>query len=311
MFRFVSLFALAAVALAEPEADPQFLYNHVSGVAGVPLVHTYGAHAVRHVVPLVNTYATHVVKPVVPVVKYHVPVVNHAVPVVKYNVPVFKHTVPVVKYVDPHHSEGMTGEGVPEKTDSVKIAEKQHEIAQIYENSKLQYVAPHAAYAGYPVYNSYVHHPYAAHAIGKREADSDSTAEADSDSTAEAEADPYYLYNTYGGAAHTGVYNNAYHAGVYNNAYHAGVYNAGVYSPYAAARVHSPYTHGVVGYNYPAGVHHSIGKREADSDADAHYFYNGYGYPSAYNYGYPSAYNYGYNAYPHGYGARSVYGYHY
>merc|ERR1711936_1481441 len=75
MFRFVALFALVAVAFAEPEADSQFVY---SNVAGVPVVN--GVY---------NTYAGH-----------------------------------VVKYMNPHHTEGMTKEGVPEKTDSVKIAEK-------------------------------------------------------------------------------------------------------------------------------------------------------------------------------------------
>merc|ERR1711994_1205133 len=94
MFRFVALFALVAVAFAEPEADSQFVY---SNVAGVPVHGVY------------NTYAGHVVSPVVK-------------PVVTYNA-----AVPVVKAVNPHHTEGMTKEGVPEKTDSVKIAEKQHE----------------------------------------------------------------------------------------------------------------------------------------------------------------------------------------
>merc|ERR1711936_166890 len=83
MFRFVALFALVAVAFAEPEADSQFVY---SNVAGVPVVN--GVY---------NTYAGHVVAPVV-----------------KPVVPV----VPVVKYMNPHHTEGMTKEGVPEKTDS-------------------------------------------------------------------------------------------------------------------------------------------------------------------------------------------------
>jgi len=253
MFRFVSLFALVAVALAEPEADPQLLYNHVAGVPGVPGVNTYAAYAVNPFVPLFNTYAT-----------------------------------PVVKPVDPHHTEGMTKNGVPEKTDSVKIAEKQNEIA--HEKSKFQYFVPHHAYARYPVYSSYVHHPYATHVVAKREADSESTAEA--------EADPYYLLNTYGGVPHTGVYNTAYHSGVYN---------AGVYSPYTAG-VYNPYTHGVVGYKTPYTIHH-LGKREADSDADAQYFYHGYRYPSAYNYGY-NPYPYVYTT-PYAYGARSVYGYHY
>merc|ERR1739844_822901 len=89
MLRFLALFALVAVALAEPEADPQvFTYNHV---AGVPVVHpVVGTYATRVVKPVIG--ATHVVKPVVPVVKFHVPGVKAA--------------VPVVKYVDPHHTEG-------------------------------------------------------------------------------------------------------------------------------------------------------------------------------------------------------------
>merc|ERR1712154_628071 len=146
MFRFVALFALVAVAFAEPEADSQFVY---SNVAGVPVHGVY------------NTYAGHVVSPVVkPVVTY-----NAAVPVVKPVVP----AVPVVKYVNPHHTEGMTKEGVPEKTDSVKIAEKQHEYAQAVEKVKnVHYVAPYTTYAGFP----YVHHPVAAHVVAKREADS-------------------------------------------------------------------------------------------------------------------------------------------
>merc|ERR1711936_983623 len=86
MFRFVALFALVAVAFAEPEADSQFVYSHVAGVPAVNGVY--------------NTYAGHVVKPVVPVVKAAVPAVT------------------VVKYMDPHHTEGMTKQGVPEKTDS-------------------------------------------------------------------------------------------------------------------------------------------------------------------------------------------------
>merc|ERR1711993_76224 len=97
-----------------------------------------------------NTY-TNVVNPVVPVVKPVVPVVKPVVPVVKYTMPIAK--APVVKYVDPHHTEGMTKEGVPEKTASVKIAEKQHELAQQIEKSKVNvgYVAPYTTYAGvYP-----------------------------------------------------------------------------------------------------------------------------------------------------------------
>merc|ERR1712213_177810 len=166
MFRFVALFALVAVAFAEPEADSQFVY---SNVAGVPYHGVY------------NTYAEHVVAP-------------------------------------------MTKQGVPEDTDSVKLAKKQHELAQEVEKvaqkmGKVQYVAPYTTYAAaaFP----YVHHPVAAHVIAKREADS--------------EADPAVFYNAYNG-----------------------VYPA--YSAYSAY----PYTTAVAGYPYNynkvvAGVPYTTG----------------------------------------------------
>merc|ERR1712038_361235 len=147
MFRFVALFALVAVAFAEPEADPQLFYNHW----GVPAV------------------------------------------------PVVKPVVPVVQYVDPHHTEGMTKEGVPEKTDSVKIAEKAHEYAKVVEEAKKKMVYPVYSHGVYNpvVYNHgvapYYNYQYAVphHVIAKREA----------------EADPALLYSTYG---HAGVYPHVY-----------------------------------------------------------------------------------------------------
>merc|ERR1712027_48121 len=166
MFRFVALFALVAVAFAEPEADSQFVY---SNVAGVPVHGVY------------NTYAGHVVSPVV---KPVVPVVKAAVP-----------AVPVVKYMDPHHTEGMTKQGVPEDTDSVKLAKEQHKFAQhVQKVNKVQYVAPYTTYAGVP----YVH------AIGKREAEADS--------------DAALYYRTYGynyGSPYTYNYGTPYTYGAY------------------------------------------------------------------------------------------------
>merc|ERR1712038_596028 len=198
----------------------------------------------------------------VPVVK---PVVN---PVVYKHVPA---VAPVVKYVDPHHTEGMTKQGVPEKTDSVKIAEKQHELAQQIEKSKVNvgYVAPYTTYAGvYP----YVHP--VAHVVAKREADS--------------EADPAYFYNNYA-------------AGVYPYATTYG-------TPYTTAVAGYPYTAAVSGYTYPnTFVNHPAqvvyrGKRDADSDAQL--YYSRYASPYAYNYGaynhaytYSTPYTYGYNGY--------------
>jgi len=231
MFRFVALFALVAVAFAEPEADSQFVY---SNVAGVPVVN--GVY---------NTYAGHVVAPVV---KPVVPVVKAAVP-----------AVPVVKYMNPHHTEGMTKEGVPEKTDSVKIAEKQHELAKEFEKvTKVQYVAPYTTYAhaGFP----YVHHPVAAHVIAKREADSD--------------ADPAVFYNAYGS--------------VYP---YASTYTG---YPYTTAVAGYPYT---TGYTYNTPVVHHLGKREADSDAALYYKTYGYNYGSPYTYSYGTPYTY--NAFPY------------
>merc|ERR1712018_679624 len=64
MFRFVALFALVAVAFAEPEADSQFVYSNVAGVPVHGVYNTYAGHVVSPVV-----------KPVVPVVKAAVPAV--------------------------------------------------------------------------------------------------------------------------------------------------------------------------------------------------------------------------------------------
>merc|ERR1711994_1013566 len=233
MFRFVALFALVAVAFAEPEADAQWLVNPYNHVAGVPVVNKF----------------------VQPLVYNHVPAV-----------------APVVKYVDPHHTEGMTKQGVPEKTDSVKIAEKQHELAQQIEKSKVNvgYVAPYTTYAGvYP----YVHP--VAHVVAKREAES--------------EADPAIFYNNYA----TGVYGTPYTTAV-----------AGY--PYTTAVAGYPYASAVSGYTYPTTyVNPAVvyrGKRDADSDAQL--YYSRYASPYAYNYARPYAYS---TPYTYGYN-RNVYG---
>jgi len=270
MFRFVALFALVAVALAEPEADAQFLVNPINTVVGAPVVNTYAEHVntytATHVRP-VNTYADEdglkIVRPVV----YNkvVPVVQQVVRPIQYHVPVVK---PVVKYVDAHHTEGMTAEGVPEKTDSVKIAEKQHELAKTIEESKakVEYVAPYTTYGGvtYP----YVHN--VAHVVAKREADS------------EAAPEPYVTYN--------GVYGTVY-GGVNPlvNTYA---------TPYTTAVAGFPYTTTTLsGYHYKQPYVAPVvyrGKRDADSQYYSPYAYNTYNYaPYRYNYA-PYAYTNGY-----------------
>ena len=269
-----------AVALAEPEADAQFLVNPYNNVAGVPVVNTYANHVVN---PLVYNQVPVVNSVVKPVVYKQVPVVSPVVKPIVYKqvAPV----VPVVKYVDPHHTEGMTEQGVPEKTDSVKIAEKQHEVAQAIENAKakIQYVAPYNTYGFTGVY-PYVHP--VAHVVAKREAES--------------EADPYVLYNTHAGSVYP--YNTAVAGYPYNTAV------AGY--PYTTSVAGYPYTTAVSGYTYqtPYVAHTSPvvyrGKRDAESDAQ--YYYNHYATPYAYNYGHPYTYNTAYT-----YGNRHVAGYYY
>merc|ERR1712122_451748 len=176
------------------------------------------------------------------------------------------------KYMNPHHTEGMTKQGVPEDTDSVKLAKEQHKFAQQVEKvNKVQYVAPYTTYAGYP----YVHHPVATHFIAKREA--------------EAEADPAVFYNAY-----NGVYSP------YVSTYSAYPYTTAV----AGYPYNKVYTTGYTGYTYNTPVVHALGKREAEADSDAALYYRTYGY----NYGSPYTYNYGtpytYGAYPY----RNVYG---
>merc|ERR1712218_614270 len=219
MFRFVALFALVAVAFAEPEADPQLFYNHW----GVPAV------------------------------------------------PVVKPVVPVVKYVDPHHTEGMTKEGVPEKTDSVKIAEKHHEYLKTVEEAKKKLVVPYSVY-NHGVYNPvYYNHgvvPYynyqytVPHVVAKREA----------------EADPALLYSTYG---HHGVYPHVY-----------GTYPTTTYTGY-------PYTYSYYPYVSSVTAKHVIAKREAEGDSQ--FYYNTYGYPYYTGYTGYTGYNNFYNRYPYNY----------
>jgi len=258
MFRFVALFALVAVALAEPEADAQFLVNPINSVVGPPVVNTYGAHVVNPI----NTYAVpKIVRPVVYTNEH--PVVKQVVKPIQYHVPVVKQ---VVKYVDPHHTEGMTADGVPQKTDSVKIAEKQHELAQTIEEAqkaKVQYVAPYTTYAGvYP----YVHN--VAHVVAKREADSES------------EPEPYVTYNNLYGAAYNPLVNT-------------------YATPYNTAVAGFPYTTASVsGYHYQQPYVAPVvyrGKRDADSQYYSPYAYNTYNYaPYRYNYAPYAAYTNGY-----------------
>jgi len=244
MNRFFTVFALAACALAEPEADPLLV------------------QAVR----------------------------------------------PLVYGVDPHANAGLvhhtaSGAVVPDKTNSVKIAEAQHLATK---GLTYAYKAPAATvatfapytYAAAPAAYHYAPYTYAApytynvpHVVAKREAEAEP----------EAEADPAVFYNAYYPYAHT-----AYSAGYYP--YTAAKYVASApvvkkvettavkpavatyatapyaaYATYPAYSAYAPYTYG---YGF-----HSLHKREAEAepeaDADPAAFYRyAYGRYSPYTYGY-------------------------
>merc|ERR1711902_227447 len=126
-------------------------------------------------------------------------------------------------------TEGMTKQGVPEDTDSVKLAKEQHKFAQHVEKvNKVQYVAPYTTYAGVP----YVHHqvaPVATHFIAKREA--------------EAEADPAVFYNAY-----NGVYSP------YVSTYSAYPYTTAVAGYPYTYNYGTPYTYGAFPYRNVYGA---------------------------------------------------------
>merc|ERR1712243_536683 len=112
-------------------------------------------------------------------------------------------------------------------------------------------------------YNAY--NTYGGHLIGKREADSEAVSEADSD------ADAYTIGQVYAGlplaeAIATGhAHNPGYIAYTSSSAYPTIGYNA--YNGYNGYNGYSGYN----GYNGYSGYNnHLIGKREADSDADAY-----------------------------------------
>merc|ERR1712144_36153 len=233
MFRFVALFALVAVAFAEPEADDQRVENPYNTVAGVPVVNSYANHVVK---PVVYNQVPVVKSVVKPVVYKHVPVVTPVVKPVVYK-QVAPVVTPVVKYVDPHHTEGMTEQGVPEKTDSVKIAEKQHEVAQAIENAKakVQYIAKREADSEsdpYVVYNT--HHAGAVYPYGATYGTQYHTTVAGFPyhyspvvyrGKRDAEGDAQYYYNQY---ATPYAYNYGYPY-TYNNAYTYGIRNVAGY----------------------------------------------------------------------------------
>merc|ERR1712018_324766 len=206
MFRFVTLFALVAVAFAEPEADSQFVYSNVAGVPYHGVYNTYAGHVVAPVV-----------KPVVPVVKAAVPGVPEDTDSVKLakkqhelaqEVEKVAQKVAKVQYVAPYTTYAAAS------FPYVNYPVAAHVIAKREADSEADPAVFYNAYNGvYPAYSGYSAYPYTTavagypyyynkvvagvpyttgytystpvfHSIGKREAEADS--------------DAALYYNTYG-----------------------------------------------------------------------------------------------------------------
>jgi len=277
MFRFVALFALVAVAAAEPAAEPQWYAQpwdatHMKTASGDTVsvaAHKAQHHQLKAAEYAKKGYAFGYVKPAVVAAT---PIASYASPVVSYN-----------GVVNPLYNTyaGVHAIGKREaEADSQWIYN-----AGVYANGYNGYALP-KFYNG--VYNTAIASPvvsyngaytnglyntYGAgvHAIGKREA--------------EGEADSQWVYNA-------GVYANGYNGYSIPKVFN-GAYNTAIASPVVS--YNGIYTNGL--YNtYGAGVH-AIGKREAEAESQWVYNngytpltgYTGYtglaGYTTPYAYG--------------------------
>jgi len=273
MFRFVALFALVAVAAAEPQwyAQP-WDATHMKTASGDTVsvaAHKAQHHQLKAAEYAKKGYAFGYVKPAVVAAT---PVASYASPVVSYN-GVYN---PLYNTYAGVHAIGKR----EAEADSQWIYN-----AGVYANGYNGYTLP-KVYNG--VYNTAIASPvvsyngaytnglyntYGAgvHAIGKREA--------------EGEADSQWVYNA-------GVYANGYNGYAIPKVYN-GAYNTAIASPVVS--YNGIYTNGL--YNtYGAGVH-AIGKREAEAESQWVYNngytpltgYTGYtglaGYTTPYAYG--------------------------
>jgi len=277
MFRFVALFALVAVAAAEPAAEPQWYAQpwdatHMKTASGDTVsvaAHKAQHHQLKAAEYAKKGYAFGYVKPAVVAAT---PIASYASPVVSYN-----------GVVNPLYNTyaGVHAIGKREaEADSQWIYN-----AGVYANGYNGYALPKfyngvyntaiaspvVSYNG--LYTNGLYNTYGAgvHAIGKREA--------------EGEADSQWVYNA-------GVYANGYNG--YNlPKFYNGAYNTAIASPVVS--YNGLYTNGL--YNtYGAGVH-AIGKREAEAESQWVYNngytpltgYTGYtglaGYTTPYAYG--------------------------
>jgi len=278
MKSFVALLVLAAVAVAEPEADAQFYY------AADPLA----AHATAGLV----TYANGAVTPVdtlsVQAAKAQHFAAKAAITPYGFGYPYAygaygahligkREAEPEADaqfyggypYYDAGHTSlGLTaysnGAVTPTKTFAVQAAEAQHFAAKAA-------ATPYGF--GYP----YAYGAYAGHYIGKREA----------------EADAQFIGYPYVASPHTSIGLTAYPDGAVTPTKTLAVQQAEA-QHFATKAAYAPYAY--AGY-YGA---HLIGKREAEAKPQ---FYGAYGYPG---YGYAGYSGYGYAGYP--YSGYSYYG---
>merc|ERR1712127_1062573 len=263
MFRFAALFALVAVAAAEP----QWLVDatHMKTVSGDTVsvaaakAHHHQLKAAEYVkkgyafgTPLV--YSKPAVAYTVPTAAYAAPTYTVAAPTAAAGVPAYTQYaaagVPAYSHGVysgyPHHVFKREAEAEPEADSDSQMVYSPYTAGYTgytgyggyggYATAGLYGNMYNAARVAYPAtYSAGVYSPYVAHANtvyrGKREAE------------AEADSDAQYVYGAYPHA------NKAYYnAGVYNTGVygaHAGVYNTGVYGANTGYTGYaSPYTYG-------------------------------------------------------------------
>jgi len=214
MFRLIALFALAAVAVAEPEAEADSQWGYA------PYAATYGAHSV-YGYPY-NTYGMYNT--------YNRGVYRYPYSTFGYR-QLFKREAESEPEADPQWLmynglvQHPNGAQVPQDTPSVHAAKVQHLTAKANEYAVKGYAPYAAAYAApynYGMYNAYHHgvyrQPYvtsAYHRLFKREAESDSQ----------------YAYSAYPYANAYNYPNYYNYNNVYRTAYPYSAYNTYAYQP--------------------------------------------------------------------------------
>jgi len=259
MFKLIALFALVAVAAAEPEADPQWVYNYadVTPHLKTPSGDTVSVAAAKnhHLGLKAHEYAK----------KAHVysPYVYNGV----YSPYTYAHTAGVYNTYpmsyNYHHLYKREAE-----SDAALVYRTNYQGYPFYNTGVYTYPSTYntGVYSPYTyahttgVYNAGVYNAYPySHHLYKREAEAEPEAESDAALVYRTNYQGYPFYNT----------------GVYSS--YPRMYNTGVYSAY-------PYTYNTAAYSaYPHNyMYNRLFKREAEPDSQ--YFYNNFnGYNGIFN----------------------------